>query len=222
MSSPNFDTYIDLWTAAGPYVAFDDDIILGVQSNSQLDAVLPAGQYIIGANSYDTLATGGYSIIAAARTGAMNGCRPVWVVRGVTFSDSVKATDCADSAATPRNYDVARIVALSGTVLTITERSTAMNPALALYQFNPAAAVATSRTLVAANDDSLAGTNTNAFISYTVTAAPGAFFDIIIGTSAGGESGAYTLEISASTTLSARRSEPMPGRPEWWSKRSKH
>lgn len=223
MASTVFDTYLDLWRDSdGSYVAFDDDIIAAIQQNSQLDVILPPGHYIIGANSYEQQAFGAYSISATARTDAMNGCRPVWVVRGVTFLDSIRVADCADSSATPKHYDVARIVALVGTVLTINHRSTAMNPALALYQFNPAAAVATSRTLVASNDDSLAGTNTNAFISYTVTANPGAFFDIIIGTSAGGEAGAYTLDISSSLTLSARRSEPILGRPEWWLQRSKH
>jgi hypothetical protein len=213
MASSIFDTYIDLWRADGPYVGFDDDVVLGVDRNSQLDIILPGAAYVIGANSFDPFKTGAYTVTAAARPAEMNGCRAVWVTRGVTVSDSITTADCADSAVTPHHYDVARIVGLSGTVITVAERSTALNPSLALYQINGNGTV---RTLVASNDDSLAGTNTNAFIAYTVAATPGAIFDVVIGTSTGGETGAYTFEVSASSTLSARRSGPVPGRRDWW------
>ena len=215
MSSTLFDSYLDLWSAAGPYVGFDDDIVPGLQQNSQLDVILPTGSYVIGANSYDKFSTGAYSITATARPAAMNGCREVWVARGITASDSITPTDCADSTAgTPHNYDVARMVVYGVTVLSIASRSAAINPSLALYRYNPAAPAATRRTLVASNDDSLPGTNTNAFIAYTVSDT--AFYDIIIGSSAPGERGPYTFEVYASTTMSARRSEPAPGRREWW------
>ena len=214
MLSTAFDSYLDLWSAAGPYFGYDDDIVPGVQHNSQLDIILPTGLYIIGANSYDKFSTGAYSITAAARPAAMNGCREVWVARGITASDSITPTDCADSTAgTPHNYDVARMVVYGVTVLSIASRSTAINPTLALYRYNPAAPAATRRALVASNDDSSA-TNTNAFIAYTVSDT--AFYDIIIGSSAPGERGPYTFEVYASTTMSARRSEPVPGRRDWW------
>jgi len=64
----------------------------------------------------------------------MNGCRQVWVARGVTVDDSLTAADCADSAVTPHHYDVARIQLVQNTVLTISEHSTAINPSLALYR----------------------------------------------------------------------------------------
>jgi hypothetical protein len=74
-----------------------------------------------------------------------------------------------------------------------------------------------ARTQVAINDDSLAGTSTNAFIQYSVTVNN--FYDIIIGTSTGGETGAYTFEVYSSTTLSPRiAGSPgaRSGRNNWW------
>lgn len=207
----SFDTWLDLWTAAGPYVAFDDDSILLQQPNSQLDIILPGGDYIIGASSYGPRVTGAYTLSTSTRTASMSGCRQVWVMRGVSVSDSITASDCADSSATPHYYDVARIIVFAGTVLSIAERSTAMNPALAIYQVAPDSGY--RRRLVASNDDSSA-TNTNAFIAFAVDTTN--VYDIIIGTSAGGETGAYTFDVLASTTLSPRISAPRATARDWW------
>lgn len=196
------DTYLDLYMASGALVAIDDDSILGQQGarNSQLDMILSGDSlYIIGANSFDTMATGSYTLSAETRTFAMNGCRGVWVMRGVSVTDTIKATDCADSSATPKYYEVARMVAFAPTVITFNMKSTALNPSLSLYTFNPNT---NARTLVASNDDSLPGSNTNAFIQHTVPASN--FYEVIIGTSTGGETGAYTFEVASSTTVSSR------------------
>jgi len=206
-----FDTWLDFWSGAGPYIAFDDDSILGAQPNSQIDIVLPGADYIIGASSFDPRVTGSYSLSTSTRTTAMNGCRQVWVTRGVSVSDSITTSDCADSSVTPHYYDVARIIVFAGTVLSIAERSTAMNPSLALYKVRPDSGY--RRHLVAANDDSSA-TNTNAFIAFAVDTSN--IYDIIIGTSAGGETGAYTFDVLASTTLSPRVSAPRPSARDWW------
>jgi len=212
------DTFLDLYTAGRQIAAFDDDSVLGVDGgrNSQLDIVLPGDtSYIIGANSFDAFATGSYTLSSETRPVAMNGCRQVWVVRGVTVSDSITTTDCPDSSATTKYYDVARIVVFSPTVLTLSMKSTALNPMLGLYELNP---VSYARALVQSNDDSAAGA-TNAFIQYSVAANH--FYDIIIGTSAGGETGAYTFAVSSSTTLSPHVAGSAPsaggrGQGSWW------
>jgi hypothetical protein len=222
MRSATFDTYLDVFSVTDSVVGFDDDSVLAQAQNAQFDVVVPGNStYIIGANSYDAFTVGSYTLQTATRPAPMNGCRAVWLVRGVTISDSLTSSDCADSAATPHRYDVARMAVYGGTVLTISQRSTTLNPSLALYSLNP---FTYARTFVASNDDSLAGSNTNAFIQYSVPANN--YFDIIIGTSAGGETGAYTFEVSASTTLSPRVSAPVSrGRDGWWrdafAKRSK-
>jgi hypothetical protein len=211
------DTWIDFFSLAGPQVAFDDDSVLGGDvtdrgRNSQLDIILPGGDYIIGANSFNQFTTGAYTLTAVARPSTMNGCRQVWVARGVTVDDSLTAADCPDSSVTPpRHYDVARIQLVQGTVLTIAEHSTAINPRLALYRILDLQTY--PRSLVAQNDDSSAG-NQTAFIQFTV-ALTGPY-DIVISSSAGGETGAYTFDVSASTTLSPRAAAPISvGRLPW-------
>jgi hypothetical protein len=210
MNSTVFDTWVDFWSIDGPLFGFDDDVAQGTVQNSQLDIIFPGGSYVIGANSYDQLTTGAYTIATEARPAAMNGCRPVWVARGVTVNDSLTATDCADSSATPHYYDVARIQLTQGSVLTISEHSAVINPSLALYRILDLNTY--PRSLVAQNDDSSAG-NQNAFIKFTVTLSGP--YDIVIGSSAPGEIGAYTFDVSSLTT-SARPVAPVSGRRERW------
>jgi hypothetical protein len=210
MNSTTFDTYVDLWNAAGPYVGFDDDAVLGQVQNSQLDIIFPSDSYIIGANSFDKLITGAYALNVAARPATLNGCRQVWVTRGVSVNDVISAADCADSAVTPHHYDVARIIALSGTVLTMSVHSAAMNPAMALYSVTGANY---DRTLAVANDDSASG-NQTAYISYTVPAS--SVFDVLISGSSPTDSGTYTFDVSSSSTASAAAAAPVwSGRGGW-------
>jgi hypothetical protein len=209
------DTFLDLLTVDLAPVAFDDDSILGQAGarNAQIDIISRGDtSYVIGANSYDPFMTGNYTLSSQIRTSAMNGCRPVWIVPNLSIVDTIKATDCADSSATPKYYEVARVILLTGRVITISQKSGALNPSLRLYSVSNS-----GRTLLAANDDSLPGSNTNAFLQYTVTA--NSVYDILIGTSAGGETGAYTLEVSASATLSPRvpgSRIQSGGRNTWW------
>ncbi|HEV2669910.1 MAG TPA: Ig-like domain-containing protein [Gemmatimonadales bacterium] len=210
MNSTAFDTYVDLWNAAGPYVGFDDDVVLQQVQNSQLDIILPGDNYIIGANSFDMHQTGAYALSAVTRPATLNGCRQVWVTRGVSVTDAISGADCADSAATPHHYDVARIIALTGTVLTMSVHSAAMNPAIALYSVSGANY---DRTLAVANDDSASG-NQTAYISYAVPAS--AVFDVLISGSSPTDSGAYTFAVSSSTTASPPVSAPVrSGRWGW-------
>jgi hypothetical protein len=213
------DTFVDLYTFGSGQIqqilAFDDDSILGQAGarNSQIDIIVPGDTtLVIGANSYDPFATGNYTVTTANRPATLNGCRAVWVTRGISVTDTITTADCADSSATTKYYHVARIVAFAPTVLTLSMKSTALNPFLALYQLN---AASYARTQVAFNDDSLPGTNTDAFIRYTVP--QNNFFDIVIGTSAGGETGEFTFQVSVSTTLSAALSgSSASGRKSWW------
>src|SRR3981081_3306558 len=112
-TSPTFDdTYMEFFRGSdGRFLAFDDDSVLGVAGarNSQLDIILPGAAYIIGGSSYEPPPQRAYPRAPAARPAARNGWCQVWVVRGVSVSDSITASDCADSSATVHHYDVARI-----------------------------------------------------------------------------------------------------------------
>jgi len=211
------DPFVDYYTFANgsiqQIVAFDDDSILGQEGarNSQLDIIFPGDTtFVIGANSFAPFTTGNYTLTSENRTYAMNGCRAVWVTRGISVTDTLKATDCVDSSATPKYYEVGRIVAFAGTVLTLTMRSSALNPMLSLYRLDP---VQYTRALATSNDDSLPGTNTNAFIQFTVPANN--FYDIVIGTSTGAQTGEYTFAVSVSTTLSPYLPKAS-SRDAWW------
>ena len=62
-----------------------------------------------------------------------------------------------------------------------------------------------------------AGAGTNAFLQYTVPANN--FYDIVIGTSVGGQSGDYTFAVSRSTTLAPHPFGSAPkasSRDGWW------
>jgi hypothetical protein len=214
MSSAAFDTWVTLFRFSdGAFVAFDDDVDMTVITNSQLDIILPEASYVIGPSSFGAGVTGPYTMAAATRSANMNGCRAVWLLRGVTVSDAIANTDCADSVAgTDHYYDVARFWLTVGTVLTIAERSTEVNAKLTLYQVDPNqldANLQYPRTLVATNDDSTAG-NPNSFIAYSVPAT--GLYDVLIGTSTPGDVGPYTFDVSASTSLSPAA----PGEARGW------
>lgn len=221
------DTFLDLYTLTEQIVAIDDDSILGQAGarNSQLDIIVPGGAtYVIGANSFDPFTTGSYQLSSETRATNMNGCRQVWMVRGVTVTDSITPSDCRTDTTTATKYhDVARITVYAPSVLTLKMSSTALNPFLELYRWDPNS---NARLFVASNDDS-AGVGTSAFIQYSVT--QNSFFDIIVTTSVGGETGTYTFEVSSSTTLSPmmRSSASGGSRDRWWRqvglpKRSRH
>jgi hypothetical protein len=211
-SDTTFDPWVDLYYGTGRLVAFDDDSILGVQRNSQLDIIFPGGTYVIGANAFRAFTVGPYTLTAQLRPAMMSGCRQVWVARGVSVNDSVTLSDCADSTTpTHHYYDVARIFAFSGTVLTMALRSTVINPTLALYRVYPDNAYA--RRLLISNDDSSAG-NTNAFIRFVVDTTSA--YDVILSTSAPGQTGAYTFSVDSSTTLSGVAPALSQPSREWW------
>jgi len=93
-------------------------------------------------------------------------------------------------------------------VLTISAQSASINPTLALYLLDPNTY---GRTLVKANDDSAGAATTTAFIQDSVTGPK--FFDILVSTSAVGQTGPYTFTVSSSTTMSPRAIAPRAVRP---------
>jgi hypothetical protein len=193
MSAATFDTYLELFRGAGSaatFMGFNDDIS-GADLNSQVEAILPSGSYVLGANSALTNATGAYSLSTAVRPQTITGCEILWTTRGISVTETIEATDCTDTAGGGRAFgDAIAVFARAGTSLNLAHRSTAFDPLLRLFRADAAL------TLVAGNDDSSA-TNTNSFISYAVT--QDAVFVIFIGTADSVQTGAYTFEVKAST-----------------------
>ncbi|MGH2667617.1 MAG: Ig-like domain-containing protein [Gemmatimonadales bacterium] len=201
MSSSSFDTWVDLYTGAGDYLAFNDDIDLGVIQDSELHAIIAPGSYIIAPSSFGPYVTGPYTFAATTRSQMLADCELVWVTQGVTITDSLTTTDCTNPSG-PFYSDSVALIAYGGSVLQIAQRSAEVNAKLTLYrvineEFDG--------ILVASNDDSATGTTTDAFLSFTVPQS--AAYILVIGSAAAGEMGAYTLEISSSTPALAPANE---------------
>lgn len=200
MSSTTFNTYLEVFTIRNgffEYAALNDDADTNT-TNATLHLIhAPGAPVILGANTYLSGVTGAYTLTTAARPQTLGGCfDEVWITRGVNVPENIATTDCPDSTPGGVFYsDVAGIIAYDPTVLTISQRSTVINPFLTLFQLDSTGLVA-----VASNDDSSA-TNTNAFIQYPVTTT--AIYLIVASTSPAAQTGAYTLDVSSSVTASA-------------------
>lgn len=210
----NFDTWIDMYVDNGQQllpVGFHDDISSS-NLNSRLSIVAAPADYVIAPNTANPAVTGNYTLTSTTHAESASGCEQLFVTYGVVLNDNVAATDCPDSTAVGTYGDSLKIVVINGQVVKIAERSGAVDPYLRLFHVVFRAGQSDSLELVAFNDDS-SGTTTNAYISHLVPGTPGAqarLYIIFAGTGAtGAQTGAYTLDISANTTLSGlARSTP--------------
>ena len=201
MSSTTFNTYLEIFTIRNGFYEFSavNDDADSNTTNAAIQMILgPGAPAIVGANTNLAGATGPYTLLTATRPQTLGGCvDEVWITRGVTIPENIATTDCPDSTPGGVFYsDVAGIIAYDGTVLTIAQRSTVIDPFLSLFQIDTLGLLIE----VASNDDSSAG-NLNAFIQYTVTTP--AVYVIVASTSPVAQTGAYTLVVSSSVTASA-------------------
>jgi hypothetical protein len=205
MSSGTLATWMDVFRfSGGDYLAFEGDTV--VSTSTVLNAIVAPGSYILAPNTYFQLKTGPYTLSTAARPQEVSACALVWVTRGVTVTDSVTAADCSDTDATGTYYsDGVAMIAQSGSVLTIAQRSTVFDAFLTVLRYD---AAGDSVILVAANDDS-AGVGPNSQVVFTVPVA--AVYFVFAGTSGASATGAYSLAISSSTTASAATAAPGVG-----------
>jgi hypothetical protein len=191
MRSTAFDTYLEVYSAAGDLLSGADDIS-ATDSNSQLTTILGTGDYLIAPSSFAPGVTGAYTLSAVAHPAELAGCELVWVTRGFTISDSVTANDCVDSTGGVSYFDEVAVFLEAGSILTTSLQSTAFDAELFLLNGSGA--------LVTSNNDSAGGPGTNAYLTYAI-GQRGAYV-LVVGTHTLGATGAYTFSISASTTLS--------------------
>ena len=190
LRSALFDTWLELYLRTGSFLGYDDDIDSS-NTNSQLTAVLAAGDYLVAPSSYNPLTTGAYTMAALTKPVDLANCGIVWVTRGVAISDSVTTGDCVDSTNGKYYADVVAIYLASGTTLNVNHRSTAFDAALFLRN-------ASGITVATNNDSANAGTTTNAFISYAVLTT-GSYL-LFVGTNDTVATGAYDLSIASAAT----------------------
>jgi hypothetical protein len=198
----------------------NDDSLLTVAHNSWLNVILPGGSYLVTPSPFGPGLTGDYTITAYTRPAALAGCdadtnflsfmdpdihyagadrSAVWLTRGVSFSETVTAADCADASG-PFYSDRAFIWLDSNSVLTVREVSTAFNAYLTLFGPNHFRAF---------NDDS-ANTTTN---SYLVVQAPvSAAYILDFGTRDAAATGNYTISIAGApgTAIPTASTHPPP------------
>jgi hypothetical protein len=178
-SSTEFDTYLFLFTADRFEIAEVDDES-ELSTNSEIKALLPAGDFILGANAYPG-STGAYSLTSAASSAGVTNCEDVFVVRGTSTTQDLQTTDCQATSSYADNYWIAL---RAGQSITVTMSSSAVDSFLELYY----------RTSRVTFNDNQSSTSSDAQFTYT---APISAFFFISAQSAGGTpaTGAYTLTI---------------------------
>jgi hypothetical protein len=179
LASTAFDAYLLMFDAAGRAVAISDDAAAGT-SNSLINVFAPAGNYFLGATSFDVGETGAYQLSSTTFVGNVN-CGEYWVLPGVQINGQISATDCNFGGFLVDEY---LVVLRPGETITVQMNSTALNAAL--FLFNGAGEV------VASNDNG--GGGTNALLTYTATGLDIFYIDA---TSASGTgTGAYSLAVT--------------------------
>jgi hypothetical protein len=182
-----FDTYMYLGTADGTTIGENDDETSNVDNtNSAIKALLPPGAYVIGASSFDAAITGDYSISSSTTSTAVGQCEVVFVVKNVSTTQNLEATDCLVGQAPNTSYaDVFFIFLKAGQSVTISMSSTAVDSFLNLVRLDG--------VLVASNDNKDATGAKDALLVYT--AATTNYYAIFTGTKGLPQTGAYTLQI---------------------------
>lgn len=180
-----FDTYLVLATPDGTTIAENDDE-LETGTHSAIKALLPAGNYLLGAGSFEPGVTGAYEIASTTAPTEVTNCELVFVVRNITTMQNLASTDCdlANAGATPIYSDGYFIFLTAGTSITINMTSTTLDSFLQLVRLDG---------LVVAENDNIDAITKDSRITFTATQTNYyAIFTRSVPTTA---VGAYTLTI---------------------------
>jgi hypothetical protein len=99
-TSAAFDTYLALFTPSDIVIGVNDDFGVGA-TDSRVKAIVPAGTYIISANSFQPRIVGSYSLASTASLAPVTNCEDVFVLPGITSAQSLESTDCNTTPSTP-------------------------------------------------------------------------------------------------------------------------
>ena len=179
-TASGMNTYLWLASSTGGLLAFNDDVA-GEANRSVIKAILPAGPFVLGANSFSP-ATGNYTLTSAASSAHVTACEDVFIVRGVSSEQSLQSSDCTLNGIFGDEY----IIAIpAGQQVTVSMASIAVDAYLEIHQLG-------NLTIVASNDNA-DGSTTNAVVTFTPTTSR--FYVIAARTQTAGATGAYTLTI---------------------------
>ena len=181
-TSTAVDTYLFLDAADGSLIAENDDGS-DLDSNSSIKALIPAGDYVIAANTFDSGEIGDYTLSSSGTTESIENCESVFVTRGITTSQNLAPTDCATNGF---YSDDVLIFVHAGQSITVSVSSTEFDTYVEIY----------ARTGLVAQNDDRSSTSTDAEVTYT---APATDYYLIAPTSklsgAAGTTGAYTMVV---------------------------
>jgi hypothetical protein len=180
-TSATFDTFIAVLTAGGGLIGVNDDVGTDT-TKSALKIIVPAGNFVVAANSFNANVMGNYTLASAATSAEVTACEDVYVVRGITTAQSLQPSDCALNGVFGDEYI---IVLVAGQPVTVSMTSTDIDSYLEIHS-------GTSNAILASNDDASATTK-NASVTFTPSTTD--FYVITARTQAAGQTGAYSLTI---------------------------
>jgi hypothetical protein len=183
-TSTAFNTYLALITATGTLIAVNDNFL---SSDSRLKVIVPAGTYLIGANSFDANVFGNYSLASAASTAQVSNCEDVFLLPGISTPQSLQTTDCANNGF---YYDEYVIYLKAGQTVTVSMTSGVVDSYLELR--------ADGGSGFLKNNDNIDATTKDASLTYTVpvlSTPTSGFYIITAASRVAGTTGDYTLSI---------------------------
>ena len=182
-TSTAIDSYLYLLSASHQYIA-ENNNAGPTTVNAAIKAILPAGNFVLVANSLNPGETGSYVLSTGATSNAITNCEDVFAIRGIATEQSLQTTDCNQSGLLSDAYIIGINAAES---ITVTMTSTVIDSYLELYQIG-----SRGLSVVATNDDADATTK-NASLTYTARGA--GYFLLKATTTSAGVTGAYTFNI---------------------------
>lgn len=137
-SSTSFDALLTLFTSTGNYSFAVQDDISPNNTNSALKAILPAGNFQLGATSFERNVTGNYTVSFSASPAGITNCEEVWVAKGITTAQELQNSDCrsTQSGNSPW-WDDYSIFLEPGESITVTMSSATIDCLLEVYNPSP-------------------------------------------------------------------------------------
>lgn len=190
LSSTEFDTYLLVYSATtGLPLAVNDDASGGT-TDSRIALLARPGEYLVVPNSFSP-ASGTYTLGSARLSEQFQGCQATWTTAGVTTTQQLASDDCT-FAEIPATFDQFAIVLAPGDTLTVDMASTDFDARIDLYGSSGRAATASG-----------GGAGTDARLQFVAGGSQLASYVIVATAESAGQTGAYTLGVSASGAAGA-------------------
>ena len=192
-SSTTFDTFLALLAADGTQIGTNDNFGASGATDSRVKVIVPAGSYLLGANSVLGSVTGAYSLTSTASTAPVTNCEDVFVFPGITTLQTLQTTDCTTNIANPAAgfaFDEYVVFLNAGQSITVSMTSATLDSYLEL-RIDGGATVT--------SNDNIDATTKDARITFTVpvltNTRTSGFFVTTAATRVAGALGDYTLTV---------------------------